>query len=122
MKAPKVRARLDVCPRCDAAIIVALDAAIAGLPVHADPAPLDGPAELAARLEGRLTYNLLGAGGLGSPALVERIPELIVHRKHPVVATHRCPGPIPASAIPPPAPTRPAEPDLFTPHDNDAPF
>jgi len=114
MRAPRVRARLDVCPRCESAIIVALDATIAALPVRADPLHLDGPAELQARLEGRTTYNLIGTGGLGSPALVERIPELIVHRRHPVVATHRCPGPIPASAIPPPpAPT--GEPDLFTP-------
>ncbi|GAA0989195.1 hypothetical protein GCM10009551_045660 [Nocardiopsis tropica] len=119
MKAPKVRARLDVCPRCESAIVVALDAAVAALPVRADPLHLDGHAELRARLEGRTTYNLLGLGGLGAPALVERIPELIVHRKHPVVATHRCPGPIPASAIPPPSP--PGEPDLFTPPD-DIPF
>ncbi|MEV2274056.1 hypothetical protein AB0I72_00590 [Nocardiopsis sp. NPDC049922] len=116
MKAPKVRARLDTCPRCSAAIIVALDAAVAGLPVHADPLPLDGPAELQARLEGRTTYNVVGHARVGQ-ALVERIPELIKHRRHPVVATHRCPGPVPATAIPPPRQTGPAEPNLFTPED-----
>lgn len=119
MKAPTIHARLDTCPRCDAAIIVALDHHTAALTVRADPAPLDAEAELAARLSGRLTYNVLGRDDL---QLHLRDSEHMASRTHPVVAAHTCPGPIPATAIPPaPVPAAaPAEPDLFT-HIDDAP-
>ncbi|WP_017602179.1 hypothetical protein [Nocardiopsis lucentensis] len=101
MRTPRVRARLDVCASCGSAVIVALDSAVAGIPVRADPLTLDEPSELRARVEGRMTYNLVGHPVSGR-ALVERIPELVVHRRHPVVAAHRCPGPVPATAIPQP--------------------
>ncbi|WP_116248185.1 hypothetical protein [Nocardiopsis sp. FIRDI 009] len=107
MRTPRVRACLDVCASCESAVIVALDAAVAGIPVRADPITLDGPSELRARLEGRMTYNLVGHPVNGR-FLVERIPELVRHRRHPVVAAHRCPGPVPVTAIPPPTDIRSA--------------
>lgn len=113
MRAATIHARLDTCPRCDAAIIVALDHHTAALTVRADPAPLDAENELHARLQGRLTYNVLGRNDL---QLHLRDTEHMASRPHPVVAAHTCPGPIPSTAIPaPPPPPLPAtDPDLFT--------
>lgn len=116
MRAARIRARLDTCPRCDAAIIVGLDCHIAALAVRADPVPLDATAELHARMAGRLTYDLVGRPEVGQQ-LSERTQDTIHARTWPVVATHTCPGPVPATAIPAPPQQRPAEPDLFTPED-----
>ncbi|WP_017616369.1 hypothetical protein [Nocardiopsis salina] len=119
MKAATIHARLDTCPRCEAAVIVALDHHTAALTVRADPLPLGAEAELHARLSGRLTYNVLGRKDL---QLHLRDTEHMTSRPHPVVATHTCPGPIPATAITStPAPAVPAEPDLFTHIDDDVP-
>ncbi|WP_017612098.1 hypothetical protein [Nocardiopsis salina] len=120
MRAATIHARLDTCPRCGAAIIVALDHHTAALTVRADPLPLDAETELHARLSGRLTYNVLGRDDL---QLHLRDTEHMASRGHPVVATHECPGPIPATAIPsaPVPAANPAEPDLFTHIDDDVP-
>lgn len=122
MRGARVQARLEACPSCDSAIILALDDTVAGLPVRADPLPLDAAQELQARLEGRLTYNLHIQHWSGRRTLNERLPEHMARRDHPVIATHTCPGPIPATAIPEPPPDPPTgEPDLFTPHPDDEP-
>lgn len=121
MKAASIRARLDTCPRCDAAVIVGLDSHIAALPAVVDPLPLDPHAELDARLAGRMTYDLIRVSG--RQELSPRDYDL-THRPHPVVATHTCPGPIPASAIPTPPAEKPKPqpgPDLFAGPD-DIPF
>lgn len=103
MKAASIRARLDTCPHCHAAIIVGLDGHLAALAVRADPLPLDPHGELAARLAGRMTYDLVRTSG--RQELSPRDYDL-THRPHPVVAAHTCPGPVPATAIPAPAPER----------------
>ena len=120
MRAPRIQARLEACPRCDSAVILALDSAIAAIPVRADPVPLDAEAELQALLEGRTTYTLHIQTWTGRRTISTRLPEDMPRRDRPVIADHRCPGPIPATAIPPPPPDPDdhREPDLFTPvHD-----
>lgn len=94
---PSTRARLTACPRCRAAVIRALDSHIAGLDVRLDPVPLNIHAELTARISGRLTYDLLQAGF--GHEIAYRDEMRIRKHEHPVLAEHRCPGPIPAGAI-----------------------
>ena len=94
---PTTRARLTACPRCHAAVIRALDAPIAALDIRLDPVPLDIHAELAARLSGRSTYDLIPAAF--HQEIEYRDPARIRKREYPVLAAHRCPGPIPATAI-----------------------
>lgn len=122
MKSPRIQARLDTCPRCNSAIILALDAPIAGRPVKADPLSLTAEEELQALLAGRTTYNLHIQKWATRRTLAVRLAEDMPHREHPVIADHRCPGPIPATHIPTPPTELPpghhVEPDLFTPPDN----
>lgn len=122
MRSPRIQARLDTCPRCNSAIILALDAPIAGRPVKADPLPLDTEEELQALMAGKTTYDLHIQTWTAHRTLTTRLPEHMPHREHPVIADHTCPGPIPATHIPTPPTELPPghhiEPDLFTPPDN----
>lgn len=72
------------CPRCDTAILVALDE---GLDARADPAPLDQAAEVDALLTGRRTYTRTPGG-----QLVERTADRISggSLRGTVHAEHRC--------------------------------
>lgn len=116
MHTPRLHAQLTTCPRCNSAILTALDHPVAGLTTRVDPLPLTAEDELSARLAGRLTYNLIGSPLLARYQLHTRDETNIHKRPHPVVATHTCPGPIPATAIPPPPPAE-GELDLFNYHD-----
>jgi hypothetical protein len=92
------RAQLDPCPRCRALTIRALDAPIAAIDTRLDPVPLDVAAELAARLQGRWTYDLFTIAGRHE--IAERdLFRIQAPRRFPVLATHTCPGAIPASAL-----------------------
>lgn len=97
----RIRPQLQRCHRCNAAIIHALDAPVAGIPVRLDPVPLDAEQELAARLAGRATYNLTGISRM---AVVYRDADTITRRTWPVLADHACPGPIPGDLLDNPAP------------------
>ena len=99
-----IRARLDRCPRCDAATIHALTAPPAAWEVRTDPVPLDPPGEILALIAGRMTYDLVTTAG--HQQLLFRDQFRITGRKWPVLATHTCPGPIPWHAIPAPAPRK----------------
>lgn len=92
------RARIDACPHCAAATIHALDAPVAAIDTRLDPQPLTVAAELAALLSGRRTYDLIPIAGRHEIAWRDqwRIP----HRRYPILATHQCPGLIPANALP----------------------
>lgn len=102
MKAGTVRAELDRCRRCDAAIVHGWTTPPASSEVRAEPVPLDPAGELLALLDGRHTYDLMRIAMHNE--LVHRDPFRIKHRKWPVLATHRCPGLIHAAAIPAPPP------------------
>lgn len=95
MPTPRRYAQLDVCHRCESHVILALDAPVMALTVRLDPVPLDAHAELSARLDGRWTYDLIDTGRRRE--LAYRDEHRILDRDHPVLATHRCPGPIPAT-------------------------
>lgn len=84
-----IPAVLTTCPRCGAQI---LDAVSEGLHVLADATPLDAHAELAALLDGRLTWDVQPIGLPRKPHLHHRHSFRIKpERKWPVVATHKCP-------------------------------
>ena len=93
------RPQLASCPRCGAAILRAMTAPPMAWEVRADPVPLDLAAEILALLAGRYTYDL--ATFAMRPELIWRDPCRILRRDWPVLATHRCPGPVPYFAIPP---------------------
>lgn len=94
--ASALHATLTSCPRCHSLVIHALDAPVAAFDVRLDPLPLTETQELAALLTGRITYDLIPIGGHHEIAL--RDQWRIRTRKYPVLATHQCPGPIPATA------------------------
>lgn len=87
-----------MCPRCRCAVLAALDAPVAALDVRLDPDPLDPATELAALLRGQFTYDLIKFDR--HHEITYRDQWRITKRDHPVLATHHCPGRIPASAIP----------------------
>src|SRR5690349_5715174 len=72
------------CPRCHLTILSGYSE---GTPAHCDHTELDLRAELAARLEGRATYDLTGRSRL---ELVYRDQFRIAHRRWPVLAQHAC--------------------------------
>lgn len=85
--------RTGQCPRCRQPILRALVGHVAALQVRADPFPLNTQQELAARLQGRLTYCLRLHPVL-PPRLLHRSPEHIRAGRcqHLVVADHQCPA------------------------------
>ncbi|MFF3324926.1 hypothetical protein [Streptomyces sp. NPDC002889] len=85
------RPRTQLCPWCKAPILRALVGHVAAVQVRADPRPLDLQQELAARLQGRLTY-CLRLHPLLRPRLLHRGPEHIRAGRctHIVVADHQC--------------------------------
>ncbi|WP_152471670.1 hypothetical protein [Nocardiopsis gilva] len=97
MTTARLRAQLDVCARCRAVVVLALDAPLAALTVRLDPVSLDPAQELHARLAGRLTYDLFPAGQ--HQEVAERDQFRIRQRHHHVLAAHECPGPIPELAV-----------------------
>lgn len=90
-----LHAVLAGCPRCHCALIHALDAPVAALDVHLDPEPLTEIEELQAVLSGRMTYDLIPVWG--HHEIAYRDQWRIRKRKYSVLATHRCPGRIPAT-------------------------
>lgn len=79
MRTPQLHAQLTTCPRCNSAILTALDHPVAGLTTRVDPLPLTAEDELSARLAGRLTYNLIGSPLLARYQLAER-DETNIHK------------------------------------------
>ena len=91
-------ARAHTCPRCGALTLRALDDEVAGLLAVVDPLPLDGPAaELAAILDGRTTYDLIGV--YRKRLAMRDELRIAAGSRYPVLATHRCPGPVPGDAL-----------------------
>lgn len=84
--------RTGQCPWCGQPILRALVGHVAALQVRADPFPLNVQQELAARLQGRMTY-CLRLHRILPPRLLNRGPEHIRSGRceHLVVADHRCP-------------------------------
>lgn len=84
-----IPAVLDHCPRCGQQV---LDAHSDGLHIRADAQPLDPQAELAALLDGRLTYDMQPLGLPRKPYLMYRDAFRIgAERKWTVVGSHKCP-------------------------------
>jgi hypothetical protein len=83
------------CPRCRCLVIRALDAPVAAFDIRLDPEPLTEIGELTALLDGRMTYDLLPIAG--HHEIANRDQWRMRQRKHPVLATHKCPGRIPAN-------------------------
>ncbi|MFP3968615.1 hypothetical protein SMC26_40395 [Actinomadura fulvescens] len=102
------------CPRCGAAILRGYDAEIAAILAVVDPLPIEDQAdELAAILAGRTTYDLIG---MRDKALNPRDEYRIAHRRHTILAAHRCPGPVPGDAL------DHTPPEQFAPDDAEPPF
>lgn len=93
--ASALHAVLTSCPRCACALIHALDAPVAAFEVRLDPEPLNQIEELTALLAGRMTYDLIPVWG--HHEIAHRDQWRIRNRKYPVLATHQCPGRIPAT-------------------------
>lgn len=108
-----IRAQLAPCPRCGSAILAARTRPPAAFDVRADPAPLAPAGEILALAAGRMTYDLVKYAGQFE--LINRDQWRIRRRDWPVVADHKCPGPIPWAAIPPP-------PEPETSDDGEPPF
>jgi hypothetical protein len=96
------------CTACHRHILIAIDQ---GLTIHADPEPLTVPAEIAARLTGRGTYDITRTGG--KTYLITRdIFRIRADREYPVVGGHACiPGHQPGNGWHPP-PVRGHRPSL----------
>ncbi|MFG1997892.1 hypothetical protein ACGFNU_01940 [Spirillospora sp. NPDC048911] len=94
---PGLAIRLERCRSCDALVMRALDAPVAGIDTRCDPVPLDTLGELSALVQRRRTFDAVPMGR--HCELVHRDLWRIEHRRHPVVAEHRCPGPVPGSAL-----------------------
>lgn len=108
------RPRAQQCSRCRAPILFALVGNPCGLNVRADPYPLNPAQELAARLQGRLTYCLRLHPYL-PPRLLNRSALHIAggNCTHVVVADHYCARPATApdfTALPNPPPIARAAP------------
>ena len=101
------RAQPRLCRRCDARVLIGLDADVAALPVTVDPTPLTPLGEALAQLEGRYTVELFpDARG---HVMDTRTDTRILHRPADVAQVlpeHRCGTPLP------PALTRPPDPDI----------
>lgn len=98
------KARPRRCRRCNAVIIVGLDADQCAVQVHADPTPLNAAGELLALAEGRRTLSLLVTGGgrvlePRRPEDIRRLPPQAPGVREDVLREHRCGTP------PPPEPT-----------------
>jgi hypothetical protein len=97
---PAIRARLEAqadhaklgsCSKCGAQILTARVGRTAAVDVVVDTAPLDLAGELAARLDGLLTWRLI-TGPLGTRRLADRNVLTVPHdRAGTVLADHRCP-------------------------------
>ncbi|MDN3356061.1 hypothetical protein [Actinomadura sp. DC4] len=94
--ASALHAVLAGCPRCRCLVIRALDEAVCAFDVRLDPEPLAEIGELNALLAGRMSYDLIPIAG--HHEIAARDQWRIRNRKYPVLATHRCPGRIPATA------------------------
>jgi hypothetical protein len=76
----------QLCTTCHRHILTAIDQ---GLTIHADPEPLGIPAEIAARLTGRGTYDITRTGG--KTYLITRdIFRIRADREYPVIGDHLC--------------------------------
>lgn len=88
-------ARIRLCPRCHAPIIVGLDADMCALTAHADPTPINETGEALAQLTERRTYDYTKT--LGAPRLEYRAEwNITAPRRYPVLAEHRCGQTLPA--------------------------
>lgn len=89
---------------CGQPILAGLDHDPCGLPVTADPWPVDAMGEALALLAGRRTYDLAGRMRL---ELNHRCASALARpRRWPVVADHRCGQPLPRDPCPPGSPRR----------------
>jgi hypothetical protein len=80
---------LRTCTRCGAPILAGLDAPRAGLPVKADPTPLNSLGETVALLSGQTTYDLVTVAGRKELNYRDQIT-IAAPRRHPVLAAHKC--------------------------------
>lgn len=83
--------RTQLCPRCQQPVLRALVGHVAALDVRADPQPLDAREELAARLQGRMTYCLRLHPHLPARLLNRGTEHIRAGRcTHLVIADHHC--------------------------------
>lgn len=102
-------ATIHACGKCNAPILVGLDADICALLVRVDPTPLDEIGEAMALLDNRATYDF--AKGQGRKELWPRdLYQIRAPRRHPVFPEHKCGQPLPAAPSES-APARKAFPD-----------
>lgn len=94
-----IYAGLHLCPNCRALTITALDDFNAALEVRLDPIPLTVDTEILALLQRKATYDLVRRSS-DRHIIIWRDTFRIEDRQHTVLATHQCPGPIPANTIP----------------------
>ncbi|MGH3381871.1 MAG: hypothetical protein ACRDP6_44800 [Actinoallomurus sp.] len=93
--ASALHAVITACARCRCVLIHALDAPVAAFEIRLDPEPLTEIGELTALLSGQTTYDLIPVWG--HHEIAYRDQWRMRKRKYPVLATHRCPGRIPAN-------------------------
>lgn len=110
------KARLGVCRKCSALLIVGLDDHVAALTARADHVRVSTLGEVLALAQGRETYDLVWRGTRFE--LDRRDRWRIGGRpadSHPVVASHRCGDDLPALALRPGRPLARASPRIPTP-------
>lgn len=96
MTALTIYASLHPCPHCRAATIHALDDPLCALEIRLDPIPLTLIPEILALLQKKATYDLIKRGP-NHHIIIWRDTFRITDRQHTILATHQCPGPIPAT-------------------------
>ncbi|MFJ4434580.1 hypothetical protein [Streptomyces sp. NPDC088923] len=79
------------CRRCGAPVLAGLAGHVAALDVVADPTPLDPAAEIAALLEGRMTWCITTSPWTAPRVLWRDRWHASVPCPHHVVRDHRCP-------------------------------
>ena len=90
------KAKATACKQCGAHIAVGLDDDQCALPAAADPTPLTWAGELAARLNGRRTYEI------AARELWHRYREQLRRpAPDPVLPEHRCNDPVPTTWLQP---------------------
>lgn len=85
---PTGKLRIQTCPVCQRPVLRAL---VEGRDVRADPVPLDVRAELAVKLRGEWTFDIVRTWpGASTTRLCLRFAHHMAHRRYPVVGIHQC--------------------------------